>query len=172
MPGRLPLEQKRARGRRPGTDSGGRRLPAQGDLVALPGAEGVPAVPQQLLDAGRARWRQVWGHASWLSPAADVPTVTRLCELEDLVEALRSQLAGDGAMVTGSTGQLRMHPAWAEIRAVLDRLLKLESALGLTPAARSALGVAEVQRAQEVSPLEAILTEHRARQDGGGAPGA
>ena len=172
MPGRKPLEQKRLTARSATKDAAGRPLPAPGTLVALPGADGVPAVPEQLLEVGQARWRQVWGHATWLSPAADVPTVTRLCELEDLVAALRSQLATDGAMSAGSHGQQRLHPAWAEIRAVVDRLLRLESALGLTPVARSQLGVAEVQQAKELSPLEAILDEHRARRGGPGGKDA
>jgi P27 family predicted phage terminase small subunit len=163
MPGppKTPLEQRRLKGRSAGRDSGGRKLPDPENVVALRGVEGgLPEPPASLTDdgPGLARWIRIWREASWLSPATDVDVVTRLCEAEDLYAGMAQALAAEGFYVTGSQGQLRPNPLLSQMRATAAQMLQLEREIGLTPAARGSLGVAEVKPASEGSnPLEAIL---------------
>lgn len=150
MAARKPIEQKRATARSATKDSAGRPLPAAGELISLPGCGGEPpAYPETLIEdgPGRARWDRVWKEAGeWISPDVDVAVVTRLCELEDMRQAYKLQVAQDGIMVPGSTGQATRHPLIPEIRALDDQMTKYETVLGLTPQARSALSVAEVDK--------------------------
>lgn len=171
MPGPRPrpVEQKRLNGRSPGRDSGGRKLP-DATVVALPGAgERTPPVPGHLVPegVGAARWERLWREAgAWLSVATDIDVVTRLCELEDLRDAMHAQLAQDGLMVKGSTGQSRTHPLIDKIRALDEQLLKYERECGLTPSARGSLGVGEVTAAE--SKLEAVMRNHARRGQAAG----
>lgn len=168
MPGPLPLEQKRARGRRPGVDSGGRPLPDASGVVALPGADGIPPVPGHLVPngPGEQRWRAVWAHATWLSPATDGPAMVRLCELEDMRVALREEVGRSGLIVDGYNGQPRPNPLLDLGLKYDDALLRLERQLGLTAAARGQMGVGEVVRPKEQSPLERVIAQHAQRAAG------
>lgn len=161
MPGpqKTPLEERRRKGRSPGRDSGGRKLPEPGNVVALRGVEGdLPAVPSTLDPdaAGAVRWLRIWREASWLAPATDTEVVTRLCECEQLREAMKAALADEGFYVKGSQGQLRPNPLLAQIRATESQILVLERECGLTPSSRGSLGVGEVKPEND-NPLAAIL---------------
>lgn len=169
MPGppKKPLEERRRRGRSPGRDSGGRKLPEPANVVALKGVEGAIPEPPATVEpdgAGAARWVRIWREASWLAPATDADVVERLCIAEDQVVAMRKALADEGFYVTGSQGQLRPNPLIAQIRATNGEILKLERECGLTPSARGSLGVGEVKAAEE-NPLNEIL--RRAANRGG-----
>ncbi len=171
MPGppKKPLEQRRAHGRSPGRDSGGRKLPDAGNVVALRGVEGrLPPLPDTLAPekAGALRWAAIWSEATWLAPATDRDVVTRLCEQEQLREAMKGALADEGFYVKGSMGQLRPNPLLSHIRATEAQILALEKECGLTPSSRGSLGVAEVKQAEE-NPLVAILQRASGRKTGG-----
>ncbi len=162
MPGprKAPLEERRRKGRSAGRDSGGRPLPDPDNVVPLRGVEGggPPPVPDTVAPsgAGARRWATIWREARWLAPATDGDVVTRLCELEDLREAMKAALADEGFYVKGSKGQVRPNPLLVQIRATEGQMLRLETECGLTPSARGSLGVAEVKEAVG-NPLEAIL---------------
>lgn len=70
--------------------------------------------PAGLGKAGRALWRQIT--ATYDLDAAERPLVEQACQLADRVAELEDQIATDGLMVAGSTGQPRLHPAVAEAR--------------------------------------------------------
>ncbi len=172
MPRRTaPLETRRAHGRSPGRDSGGRPLPAPANVVQLRGIEGqAPGVPDSLVEdgPGARRWVRIWREASWLSPTVDIDVVTRLCEYEDLLLAMKAALEDQGFYVEGSQGQPRPNPLLAQIRATNAQLLALEGDCGLTPSSRGKLGVGEVKPGA-TSQLAAVLAahaQHRAKARG------
>lgn len=144
MSRRLPLEEREARGRAPGRDSGGRPLPPEGELVHLSGADEVPEPPERLEQRGRDLWAVVWTAARWLSPQTDRKLMERRCQAEDERYALREMLDSVGHWLEGSQGQPVLNPLLDKIRTLDDQILRMETALGLTPQARGALGVGKV----------------------------
>lgn len=148
MPGALPAEVKRRRGRTPDTDSGGRRLPDRRSLVALRMADGVPEPPAALGLEGLTLWRQAWSEAVvWLSPETDMRAVVEAAFLVDDVAAARKRY------------RATTDPADARSLVGLSKSLsEALSGLGFNPTARARLGVAEV-RAQ--SSLESLLEKRR-----------
>lgn len=161
-PGRkpAPIEQKRRTGRRPGVDSGGRKLPEQATVVALPKVgDRPPPYPSTLIEdgPGRQRWDHLWRECSdWLSPTVDLYILVRLCEAEDLRHGMKVALAEEGYTVVGSMGQMRTHPLLDKIRALDEQITKYESLCGLTPSDRGRMKVGEVQEGGG-GALEAIL---------------
>lgn len=168
-PSKAPLEERRRKGRSPGRDSGGRKLPDPTNVVPLRGVEGgAPKMPPTIVPdgAGAARWTSVWREATWLSPQTDGDVITRLCELEDLREGMKAALADEGFYVAGSQGQKRPNPLLVQIRDTERLMLTLEKECGLTPSARGSLGVAEVTGPAPANPLEAILRRAAGRGRG------
>ncbi|SDP09748.1 phage terminase, small subunit, putative, P27 family [Nakamurella panacisegetis] len=162
-----PTEQKRAAG-----NPGGRALPdAPGigeglDSLGLP-----PVAPVQLGDAGSALWSDVWGAGkSWLSPAADSPLVTMLCEAEDEIGTLRNWLGAepDRRWYEMSNGASVTHPSVTQLRELRTQRTAWLSMLGFSPADRSRLGLAEVRVRDEMDELRRARDERRAA----GAAGA
>jgi P27 family predicted phage terminase small subunit len=152
----VPTEQKRLHGRGPGKDCAGNALPAP--ITVLPAPEAVPPVPGYLCATGRAHWDRVWRQAAaWLSES-DAGAAERYCWLFDWLDVMREAVVEQGLTVRGSTGQPTAHPLLARIEAANAELRLLEGRLGLDPAARSALGVAEVRR---VSALDEMMRRQR-----------
>jgi P27 family predicted phage terminase small subunit len=132
--------------------------------------------PEPLLVAGRPAHE-------FDEPPADLPrdardfwrlTVTRLIEVGmlDLVDdvALRMLstqyarwrqagrvVADDGHFVRGSVGQLREHPAIRIEREAHGLFLKTAEQFGLTPMARTRLGLAELHRRSLHTEMESAL---------------
>lgn len=140
----LPLEVKRRRGRTTDTDSGGRKLPGQAEIVALPQADGVPPVPAGIEADGADLWRQIWQQGlTWISPQSDMAAAVEACRVaDDLAVARRRYRA---------TSDPKDAAALASMGKRFDEAL---SVLGFNPTARSRLGVAEVKR---VSALDQLL---------------
>jgi phage terminase small subunit len=146
-----PLEQKRRTGRSPGRDTGGRKLPDPGNVVALPPASGAPAYPADLGLDGRRLWDRAWDAAiTWLSPASDMEEVEEAARLADDVAAARRRYRA-----TTDPGDMRALVAGS--KALTEAL----SALGFNPIARARLGVAEVKR---VSALEELVAKRQKRK--------
>lgn len=146
-----PLEHHRRVGRANGTKKAdGRPLPAVGEVVALPPAEGVPDYPADLGLAGRQLWDRAWSAAiTWLSPASDVDTIEMAARLTDAAAAAMARY------------KATTDPADARaLVAVNKQLLEALSALGFNPVARSRLGVAEVKRASALENLRAKRASH------------
>lgn len=157
------MEQKRRTGRAPGKDSAGRPLPDATNVRALPGAGAqIPPTPDSLVEdgAGARRWEKLWREAGeWLAPGTDWHLLVRLCEAEDLRHGMREALADRGFYVMGSMGQERPNPLIDKLRLHDAEILRMERECGLTPAARGALGVGEVQEKPSTSGLDGILRQ-------------
>ena len=147
-----PAELKRATGRAPGRDSGGRKLPALAAVTALPMSTHIPDAPLSLGAEGRRLWERSWSNAiTWLSSDSDWDAIENACHIADDLHTARMKYratleAADGRVLV----QLN--------RAFADAL----SALGFDPVSRSRLGVAEVKVVSELDKLIAKRQE-RAR---------
>lgn len=139
-----PLEHHRRVGRGNGTKKAdGRPLPAIGEVVALPMADGMPEYPGELEEQGRELWRRLWQDGiTWISPTTDMQAAEEACRAADDVAAARRRYR--------ATTDPKDASALVALGKRLDDAL---SQLGFNPTARSRLGVAEVTR---VSKLDAL----------------
>lgn len=139
----MPLELRRRRGRTADTDSGGRRIPAAGGVVALPAVDRVPDRPAELDDAGATLWGRLWSEGvAWLSPISDIAAVEEACRAQDDVAVARQRYR--------ATTDPRDGRALSALGRRLDGAL---GALGFGPEARSRLGLTEVKRVSVVASL-------------------
>lgn len=145
-----PIEHHRRVGRANGTKkANGGSLPAIGEVVVLPQADGLPDFPVGLEDAGQTMWRRIWQDGlTWISPQTDIALAEEACRAIDDVAAARRRYR--------ATTDPKDAAALVALGKRLDEAL---SALGFTPTARSRLGVAEVKR---VSALERLRQERKA----------
>lgn len=148
-----PVEVKRALG-----NPGHRPLPA----APLPGG-GMPAVssvpiPPPLGPSGSALWELVWtAGAQWLSPQADYPLVSMLCQAQDEAEEIRQAIA-DGSeerYYTVGNGQKVTSPLVSQLKDLRVQITTWLSALGYSPTDRARLGIGEVRVQDELDELEA-----------------
>lgn len=145
-----PLEQKRRTGRSLGRDTGGRKLPAPSNVVALQPADGVPDYPEGLGLDGQRFWRRAWNAAlTWIAPGTDAEQIEEAAHLADDVAAARKRYRA-------TTDPADMRALVAASKQFTEAL----SALGFNPTARSRLGVAEVKRA---TALEQLVQKRQGR---------
>jgi len=146
-----PAEVKRATGRTPGHDSGGRPLKELSVVTPLPMAIKKPEPPEMLGPEGNKLWDRVWDSAiTWLSPQSDMSAIENACLLADAVTHARTKY-----MATLEGADARAYVSLNEAFA------KALASLGFDPVSRSRLGVAEVQR---VSALDQLLAKRQKRQ--------
>ena len=87
-----------------------------------------PAAPEGLGVPGRALWAGIVADLAegWELDARELEgCFGRACRCADELAALEAAVDADGAMVVGSAGQARVHPAMAEARQL--RLVQLSS---------------------------------------------
>lgn len=146
-----PAEIKRATGRTPGHDSGGRKLPELAEVTILPMADKTPDPPTMLGEEGKIFWNRIWDNAiTWLSPTSDLAAIENAARLADAVYAARTKYM---ATLESADGR-----AYVQInKAFTDAL----SSLGFDPVSRSRLGVAEVKR---VSAIDQLLEKRQNRK--------
>jgi P27 family predicted phage terminase small subunit len=125
--------------------------------VALEPAIGVPPVPLDLEQLGRATWGVIWSSPArhWLSPQLDGPmrvhTVCRLADeihdLGEIVQKLGAVLAEPLVTPAGHVVGERIvpNPAVKMLRDAEKQLDRELSALGFDPSSRARLGLAEVK---------------------------
>ena len=146
-----PAEIKRATGRAPGRDSGGRLLNELSVVTSLPMAFEKPEAPAMLGSEGNKLWDRVWDSAiTWLSPQSDMSAIENACLLSDAVSSARTKY-----MATLESADARAYVA------INESFVKSLSSLGFDPVSRSKLGVAEVQR---VSAIDQLLAKRQKRQ--------
>lgn len=146
-----PMELKRATGRAPGRDSGGRKLNELSVVTALPMAEKIPDAPAMLQAEGLKLWHRIWDSAiTWLSPVSDMDAIENACKLADVVSASRVKY-----MATLEAADARAYVAVN--KSFTDAL----ASLGFDPVSRSRLGVAEVKK---MSALEQLVANRQQRQ--------
>lgn len=139
-----PVEQKRAIG-----NPGKRPLPEAREVVAIPAAFETPIANRKLFSQGQAFWEKVWEIGGlWISPNTDYEIMLMTAEMIDERGALRAKVLTDGDL--------------KERRAL--RLLEREIAsnlaqLGLNPAERTRLGLAEVKRQSKLAELKGMRSD-------------
>jgi hypothetical protein len=143
-----PVEQKRRLG-----NLGGRRLPSQAEIIALPSlVSDTPEPHRPLGQHGRALWDRIWSSgAAWLRPALDGDIVLMACEMTDERTVLRQ-------IVFTQAG------AWRERRALreIDRqITSLLSQIGFSPTDRATLGIGE-HRQHEFAKIRQRIEAKRA----------
>lgn len=137
-----PIEEKRRLG-----NPGGRKLPASSDLVALPAASSTPEPPRPLGQLGRAFWDRTWEIGiNWISPQADLELMIMTAEMIDERAVLRNLVFQDR---NGDRPKLR-----TALRDIERQIQSNLGQLGLSPADRSRLGLAEVKRASKIAELK------------------
>ena len=109
-------------------------------------------VPEDLGPAARDLFAQVT--ANFDLESADLVKLVETCRTLDELVTMRDALAGSDATVTGSTGQMRVNPLFAEVRAHRLLLAKQLGELALpaegedvgqTPAQKQARDAANVR---------------------------
>ncbi|WP_127501951.1 P27 family phage terminase small subunit [Actinoplanes solisilvae] len=88
-----------------------------------------PPAPPDLGERGREFWDRVI--VTWELTVAEVELLAEACRCLDELDALRRLVADDGVRVTGSTGQMRVHPALAQSRATRQLFGRLLAQLEL-----------------------------------------
>jgi hypothetical protein len=125
-----PVEQKRRLG-----NVGGRKLPSQAEIIALPSlASDIPEPHRPLGEHGLALWRRIWSSgAAWLRPALDGDLVLMACEMTDERSVLRRIV-------------FTQPSSWRERRGLreIDRqITSLLSQIGFSPTDRATLGIGD-----------------------------
>ncbi len=147
MPARIvPNEIKRAKG-----NPGHRALPTP--VAFLPRATDIPPEPGELTQLGSETWTRIWMNCrAWISPITDLAIMTRYIETLELRELVKEDVVEGEAKVS-------------DLLRVDASLLQLEARLGLTPADRSRLGKAEIERETAVQKLRTRSTGPRSKTD-------
>lgn len=139
-----PTEVKRALG-----NPGKRALPPANTIVALPQIVDTPEASRPLGTHGKQFWDRVWEMGStWISSNTDYEAMLMTAEMVDERWNLRVKVMREG--VARDRRALRD----------LDRAIQSQlSLLGLTPADRTRLGVAEVKKMSKLAELRQMRSE-------------
>lgn len=140
-----PNEVKRRNG-----NPGKQKLPNLANVIALPQ---VSNAPLHLSDAGQKLWLEIRDMAPWVA-TSDSKLLIELCEKMDKKYELREQMNSSSFVLYTDKGYAYANPLFSMLNTVESDIIKLLSLLGLTPADRSKLGVAEVKAKGK---LEALL---------------
>src|SRR5829696_4335496 len=92
-----------------------------------------PRPPTDLDERGRAFWRAVHNVYSDMSPS-ELALLEAACRTLDAIDQLERQIAKDGTMISGASGQPVLHPALAEARQQRLAYARLLDQLGLPSA--------------------------------------
>lgn len=148
-----PAEQKRRLG-----NPGRRALPAKDDVAAL--APLADSLTPDLGPDGLSLWESVTQAArAWLAPS-DSPTLLLLCELYDRRAMFVEHLRADGPLIMRPDGHMVANPIVQMLATTEKQIVDLASSLGLTPADRTRMGLAEV-KAQNA--FEEMLSKRQQR---------
>jgi P27 family predicted phage terminase small subunit len=132
------------------------------DLPALPEST-LEQPPAHLGEPGRTIWRRVAQHCkTWLAES-DLDALRLLAENADRRGELMARLANDGYVLYTDKGYAYQHPAAGMLLQTETEMRKWMALLGLTPADRSKLGVAEVKARTALEDLAHKRREHLAK---------
>lgn len=145
MTAQKPNELKRKNG-----NPGQRKLPALASVTALP--QVTEQAPLHLTEATRTLWSDIRDRASWIGNT-DQPTLVLLCEKLDRRAELIAKLQASDFVLYTDKGYAYANPLVGMISTIETEITKLFSLMGLTPADRSKLGVAEVKAASAIDQL-------------------
>lgn len=154
MPGPPPIPNERKR--KLGNPSK-RALPDASNVIALPPV--VDDTPTQLGPAGAAVWDLITGQCKWLAET-DRPALVMLCEKFDRRQDYIARLESSDPVLYTDKGYAYANPLVGMLSTIETEIAKLLGSLGLTPADRTRLGVAEVKAK---SKLEELLERRASR---------
>mgnify|MGYP002628172210 CR=1 FL=1 len=142
----VPIERKRALG-----NPGKRALPSLIETLAI---EALSSAPLNLAGVGLDAWNQISSNSPWLSES-DLTLLSLYCEkVERHAEMLDKLKATDFVFFT-EKGYAYSNPLVGMLATIETDMVKILSLMGLTPADRSRLGLAEVKAASTLEKLRA-----------------
>ena len=137
-----PIEEKRRLG-----NPGKRPLPDASAVVPLEAAVTIPEPMRPLGKMGREFWDRTWDVAiNWISPKADIELMMMTAEMIDERAILRNLVFQDR---NADRPKIR-----AGLREIERQIQSNLAQLGLTPADRARLGLAEVKRQSKLAELK------------------
>ena len=132
--GPLPKDPERLLGHR-------RRTPPAVPAPAA-AAAAAPEPRADWRDDTRASWQAYWASdMAGLALEVDRPAIGRLFAMYDQ-HARSMEAVSQALVVRGSTGQIRTNPLADHALRLESAIVRLENELGLTPAARTRMGIA------------------------------
>jgi P27 family predicted phage terminase small subunit len=149
-PAPKPNEVKRRNG-----NPGKRKLPNLTNVIALPQIK--ESAPEQLSDEGKKIWVEIRTMAPWIANT-DAKLLIELCEKMDKKYELQAKLKASDYILYTDKGYAYANPLFSMLSTVESDIIKILSLLGLTPADRSKLGVAEVKARGK---LEELLSQQK-----------
>ncbi|WP_280695883.1 MULTISPECIES: phage terminase small subunit P27 family [unclassified Kitasatospora] len=150
----MPNEKKRKLG-----NPGKRSLPELASVTPLP-ATGADT-PPGLSEAGIELWGAVTATTkAWLAPS-DRHTLTMLCEMADRRALMMAAVTEYGLLIERpGDGHLVANPVVAMLSTLEVQMNRVAASLGLTPADRTRMGLAEVKAR---SAFEQMLADRAGR---------
>ena len=152
MPGPAPKpnELKRIQG-----NPGHQKLPNIASVTALPQVKAD--APIHLTEPTKEIWQMIRDRANWIANT-DEPSLVLLCEKIDRRAELIAKLSASDYILYTDKGYAYANPLVGMLSTIENEITKLFSLLGLTPADRSKLGVAEVQK---MSALDQLIAKRQ-----------
>ena len=151
-PAPKPNEIKRKQG-----NPGKKALPNLASVIALPQVTNQP--PSHLTEVGKKIWDELSEKATWIADT-DQSSLQLLCEKLDRRAEYIAKLQSMDLVLYTDKGYAYANPVVGMISTIENEITKLFSLLGLTPADRSRLGVAEVKK---MSALDELIAKRANR---------
>lgn len=137
-----PIEEKRRLG-----NPGKRALPSPNEVVTLEAANRIPEPLRPLGKMGLEFWQRTWEVGmNWISPKADIELMMMTAEMIDERTILRTLVFQDR-----NADRPKLRAGLRELEKQIQSNLAL---LGLSPADRARLGLAEVKRQSKLAELK------------------
>lgn len=152
-PAPKPNELKRLQG-----NPGKQALPNIASVTPLPQVKAE--APTHLTEPTQELWLKIRDRATWIANT-DESSLVLLCEKLDRRAELIAKLSSSDYILYTDKGYAYANPLVGMISTIENEITKLFSLLGLTPADRSKLGVAEVQKMSALDQLIAKRQETR-----------
>lgn len=133
-----PTESKRKLG-----NPGQRPIPSPSVVAEVTPIDPL-APPADLGMAGRELWEHINNAAVWLA-ASDRPMVVLLCQKYDRRDEYRAIANSTDPLLWTDKGYAYANPIVAMLSTLENEITKLAAQLGLTPAERTRMGLAEVK---------------------------
>ena len=145
MTAKKPNELKRKLG-----NPGKQKLPSLATVTLLPQVTDI--APTHLTPESQKLWSEMREIATWIGNT-DKSILTLLCEKLDRRAEYLAKLQSMDLVLYTDKGYAYANPVVGMISTIENEIAKLFSLLGLTPADRSKLGVAEVQAMSAIDKL-------------------
>ena len=159
-----PLEQHRALGNPSHKPLPPAPMPGEG----LPATSSIPN-PPELGDPGLDLWIQVWtAGQTWLSPRADAPIITLLCQAQDEAEEIRGKINSGEVerYYVLPNGSYVTHPLVVQLKDLRVQSTSWLASLGFSPSDRARLGIGEIRQADALDELQRRRQERKTGSEG------